>query len=120
METFQCEQCENSFKTVNGLKIHIGKAHKVLKHLPSHEMVCDNPQDTSLVMSHVRNTGREEDKKEEVEEDIIVPEKETVKRHVSTESLCNFTGKNEMLETEINREKVKIIEVIEKEKVSQK
>ena len=81
-------------------------------------MVCDNPQDTSLVMSPLRDTRREEDKKEEVEEDIIVPEKETVKRHVSTESLCNFTGKNEMLETELNREKVKIIEVIEKEKVS--
>ena len=71
-------------------------------------------------MSPVRDTRREEDKKEEVEEDIIVPEKETVKGHFITESLCNFTGKNEMLETELNREKVKIIEVIEKEKVSKK
>ena len=69
-------------------------------------MVCDNPQDTSLVMSPLRDTRREEDKKEEVEEDIIVPEKETVKRHVRTKSLCNFLGKNEMLETKRNREKV--------------
>ena len=83
-------------------------------------MVCDNPQDTSLVMSPVRDTRREEDKNEEVEEDIIVPEKETVKKNVTTESLCNFMGKNEMLETELKRKKVKMIEVMEKEKVSKK
>ena len=27
-ETFQCDQCNSSFKTVNGLKIHKGKSHK--------------------------------------------------------------------------------------------
>ena len=75
----------NSFKTENRLRIHIVKAHKVLKPLPSHEMVQNNPQDTSLVMSPVRDTKREEDKKEEVEEDIIVPEEETVEQHFSIE-----------------------------------
>ena len=27
-EAFQCDQCNSSFKTVNGLKIHKGKSHK--------------------------------------------------------------------------------------------
>ena len=27
-ETFQCDQCNSSFKTVNGLNIHKGKSHK--------------------------------------------------------------------------------------------
>ena len=30
VETFQCDQCDHSFKTENGLKIHIGKTHKDL------------------------------------------------------------------------------------------
>ena len=25
---FKCDQCQNTFKTENGLKIHVGKAHK--------------------------------------------------------------------------------------------
>ena len=57
----------NSFKTENRLRIHIVKAHKVLKALPSHEMVRNNPQDTSLVMSPVRDARKEEYKKEEFE-----------------------------------------------------
>ena len=27
-KTFKCSQCDNDFKSENGLKIHIGKAHK--------------------------------------------------------------------------------------------
>ena len=119
MNTFKCDQCENSFKTDNGLKIHIGKAHKVLKPLPSPEIGRDYPQETSLVMSPVRDTRREEDNSKEVEE-VIVPEEETVIKHFSIESLCNFKRMNERLETELNRDKVKMIEVIEKEKVTKK
>ena len=33
-KTFKCDQCENIFKSENGLKIHIGKAHKGVN-LPS-------------------------------------------------------------------------------------
>ena len=29
VKAFKCEQCGNDFKSENGLKIHIGKAHKV-------------------------------------------------------------------------------------------
>merc|ERR1711934_1236660 len=28
LEAFQCDHCESSFKTENGLKIHRGKSHK--------------------------------------------------------------------------------------------
>ena len=32
---FKCEQCENTFKSENGLKIHIGRAHKIVNSTPS-------------------------------------------------------------------------------------
>ena len=119
MNTFQCDQCENNFNTENGLKIHIGKAHKVLKPLPSPEIGRDYPQDTSLVMSPEKDTRREEDNSQEFEE-VIVPDEDTVMKHFSIESLCNFKRMNERLETEMNRDKVKGIKVIEKEKVTKK
>ena len=119
MNTFKCHQCENSFNTENGLNIHIRKAHKVFKPFPSPEIGRDYSQNTSLVMSSVRDTRREEEKSEKVEE-VIVPQEETVIKHFSIESLCNFKRMNERLETELNRDKVKVIEVIEKEKVTKK
>ena len=33
--SFKCNQCENIFKSENGLKIHIGKAHKKVTSTPS-------------------------------------------------------------------------------------
>ena len=33
--SFKCEQCENVFKSENGLKIHAGKAHKKVNSIPS-------------------------------------------------------------------------------------
>ena len=39
--TFKCNQCENSFKSENGLKIHIGRAHKVSDRAP--EQLRDLP-----------------------------------------------------------------------------
>ena len=113
MNTFQCDQYENNFNTENGLKIHIGKAHKVLKPLPSPEIGRDYPQDTLLVMSPVKDTRREEDNSEEFEE-VIVPDEDTVIKHFCIESLCSFKRMNDRLETERNRDKVKMIKVIEK------
>ena len=84
----------NSFKTENRLRIHIVKAHKVLKPLPSHEMVRNNPQDTSLVMSPVRDARREEYKKEEVKEDIRVPEEETLKPHLVLNEMLEWNAGN--------------------------
>ena len=57
---FQFEHCNNKFKSENGLKIHIGKVHTALKETPSPENVCDNPLDTSLTVSPLRDTVREE------------------------------------------------------------
>ena len=34
-EVFKCEQCENIFKSENGLKIYVGKAHKKVNSIPS-------------------------------------------------------------------------------------
>ena len=49
-KTFKCDQCENIFKSENGLKIHIGKAHKGVNLPPppdqlrsSHEGSLDIP-----------------------------------------------------------------------------
>ena len=50
-DTFQCEHCDNKFKTENGLKIHIGKTHKSLKETLSPEKIRDNPLVTSLSVS---------------------------------------------------------------------
>ena len=50
-KTFKCDHCENIFKSENGLKIHIGKAHKGVNQPPpppeqprsSHEGSLDTP-----------------------------------------------------------------------------
>ena len=34
-KTFKCDQCQNSFKSENGLKIHAGKSHKKVTSLSS-------------------------------------------------------------------------------------
>ena len=51
---FQCDQCDHSFKTEAGLKIHTGKAHK----LPPAERVRDTSSAPSLSMSPVKDNGR--------------------------------------------------------------
>ena len=52
--TFQCDQCDNIFKTESGLKIHIGKSHK----LPPTEKVRDDSKATSLPVSPLKDTTR--------------------------------------------------------------
>ena len=76
--TFQCEHCDNKFKTENGLKIHIGKSHKDLKEILSPEKVCNNSMETSLTASTLRDTVREEKEIEEVEEVSPLPVYESV------------------------------------------
>ena len=65
-KTLKCDQCENFFKTENGLKIHIGKAHKGVNLPPppdqlrsSHEGSLDIP------ISPLLDVRREEIKEEE-------------------------------------------------------
>ena len=77
-EAFKCEECGKSYKSENGLKIHKGKAHKKEIILPSPEKLRrdsgDSPQNSSLELSPMRDTGREELREQEVEEE---EEKET-------------------------------------------
>ena len=77
-EAFKCEECGKSYKSENGLKIHKGKAHKKEIILPSPEKLRgvsgDLPQNSSLELSPIRDTGREEFQEQKVEEE---EEKET-------------------------------------------
>ena len=81
-DIFQCEHCEHSFTTANGLRIHIGKSHKALKLLISPEKVRDQTHENSLSVSPVRDTRREEEEKVEQEEAQILPEDETHQEHL--------------------------------------
>ena len=105
--TFQCEHCANTFKTENGLKIHVGKSHKDLTSSLSPEKIRDNPKEPSLTVSPLRETGREEIETEEEEESHPLPKEEIVQRTFSVESLCNFNRLNEHLEADLNRDIVK-------------
>ena len=71
-EVFKCEECGNSYKSENGLKIHKGKSHKKANTLPSPEKMRrasrDSPMDSSLNVSSIRDTDREELEEEEAEQ----------------------------------------------------
>ena len=118
--TFQFEHCENSFKTENGLKIHVGKSHKDLKSNLTPEKVRDTTKEPSLTVSPVRDTGREEKQTEEGEETPPPVEVEIVQRTFSDESLCNFDRLNYHLEADLNNDIVKNFQVHEKERLSKK
>ena len=57
LETNQCDQCDSTFKTQNGLKIHNGKAHK---EDPPPEKVRNPPSQPALVCSPIREAMRVE------------------------------------------------------------
>ena len=56
-EAFQCDQCDASFKTVNGLKIHKGKTHKETS---SPEKLRKSFSQPSLTVSPMRDQSRVE------------------------------------------------------------
>ena len=118
--TFQCEHCANSFKTENGLKIHIGKSHKALKANVSPEKVRDNTLETSLTVSPARDTRREEKETEDVEKAQPLLEEQIVQRHFSVESICNLSRLKERFESDLDKDIVKYFEVHEQEKLSDK
>ena len=55
LEAFQCDHCESSFKTENGLKIHRGKTHKATS---SPEKLRKSSTQSSLLVSPIRDEGR--------------------------------------------------------------
>ena len=59
---FKCEQCENIFKSENGLKIHIGRAHKKVNSTPStpDQLRQQLEGSVSLSASPLLDTSREE------------------------------------------------------------
>ena len=57
LEAFQCDHCESSFKTENGLKIHRGKSHKEAS---STEKLRKSSTQSSLLVSPIRDQGRVE------------------------------------------------------------
>ena len=59
---FQCDQCENNFKSENGLKIHIGKTHKKAESILATPECPRQPSrsSVSLSASPLLDTSREE------------------------------------------------------------
>ena len=91
---FHCEHCASSFKTENGLKIHVGKSHKALKSSLSPEKVCENSEETSQTVSPLRDTRREEQETEKEEEAPSLPE-ELVKLHDTTKEKIDLSPKKD-------------------------
>ena len=86
-----------------------------MKEIPFNEKVREDCQDTSLTVSPVRATKREEEKQEE---DQTLLKKVIAQRHFSIESLCTLSRLNEHFESEPNRDVIKTLEVHAKEKLS--
>ena len=72
---FKCDQCQNTFKTENGLKIHVGKAHKKVNQVQATpDQLRQRPEGSmNISTSPLLDTSREEsclntDTSEEIEE----------------------------------------------------
>ena len=61
-KVFKCDQCDNTFKSENGLKIHIGKSHKNLNSTPATpDCLRQQPgSSVGLSASPLLDTSREE------------------------------------------------------------
>ena len=61
-KVFKCDQCDNTFKSENGLKIHVGKSHKNLNSTPATpDCLRQQPgSSVSLSASPLLDTSREE------------------------------------------------------------
>ena len=61
-KAFKCDQCDNTFKSENGLKIHVGKSHKNLNSTPATpDCLRQQPgSSVSLSASPLLDTSREE------------------------------------------------------------
>ena len=61
-KAFMCDHCENTFKSENGLKIHIGKSHKKVDSTPAtpERLRQQTNSSVSLSASPLLDTSREE------------------------------------------------------------
>ena len=88
---FQCDQCENNFKSENGLKIHIGKSHKkVDSDFATPECPRQQPRSSvSLSASPLLNICREEST---INPDVVVGDlspTKSVRKHTCPSFLCS-------------------------------
>ena len=66
VSAFQCDHCDSSFKTKNGLKIHKGKSHK--EAATPEALRRQQPKEASLLASPMLDASREEAREEVREE----------------------------------------------------
>ena len=90
-KVFKCEQCENNFKSENGLKIHVGKTHKKADSaLATPERPRQQQRSSvSLSTSPLLNTCREEST---INPDVVVGDPsppKSVKGHTCPSFLCS-------------------------------
>ena len=121
---FKCSNCDMEFGTEKGLKIHIGRAHKVPEATTPEKERSDNPLETSLTVSPLRETVREEKETNEVYEALPIsvemveappiPKEELVQRHFSIKSLCKFNILNGHLESDLNKDVENILRFMRK------
>ena len=88
---FQCDQCENNFKSENGLKIHLGKTHKkVDSDFATPECPRQQPRSSvSLSASPLLNICREEST---INPDVVVGDlspTKSVRKHTCPSFLCS-------------------------------
>ena len=90
-KVFKCDQCENNFKSENGLKIHVGKTHKKADStLATPERPRQQQRSSeSLSTSPLLNTCREEST---INPDVVVGDPSPpkgVKGHTCPSFLCS-------------------------------
>ena len=90
-KVFKCDQCENNFKSENGLKIHIGKTHKkVDSDFATPECPRQQPRSSvSLSASPLLNICREEST---INPDVVVGDlspTKSVRKHTCPSYLCS-------------------------------
>ena len=61
LKTFKCDQCEMSFNTDNGLKIHKGKTHKCSLPPSPEKLLCSIERVVEKEISPVKESTREEE-----------------------------------------------------------
>ena len=92
-KAFMCDHCENTFKSENGLKIHIGKSHKKVDSSPAtpERLRQQTNSSVSLSASPLLDTSREESSAVSPvsEDDIKSTSKKPVPRYQPPPMKCN-------------------------------
>ena len=70
---FKCDQCKNTFKSENGLKIHLGKAHKKVNSTPPPpDRLRQHPASPATIPASPLLDARREEVREEEEEECTL------------------------------------------------